>query len=59
MAARTRSNKRTRIASRRRLNVARPTEGRLVPAPQTSASSPLVRLLAMQPLDQDGHLPQA
>lgn len=50
MAPRTRK-KRTALAGRRRLNTARPTEGRaLVPNPAT-VSSPLVRLL-VQPLER-------
>lgn len=52
MAARTSRKKRTALAGRRRLNTARPTEGRsLVPNPAT-VSSPLIRLL-VQPLGSD------
>jgi hypothetical protein len=52
MAPRTARKKRTALASRRRLNTARPTEGRaLLPNPAT-VSSPLVRLL-VQPLERD------
>lgn len=57
MATRTGRSKRNRLATRRRLNSARPTEGRaLVPTTPTTATSPLVRLLLVQPLDRDGHL---
>ncbi len=53
MAARTARSKRNRLASRRRLNVARPTEGRaLLPAMAQPAASPLVRLL-VQTLERD------
>ena len=44
MSARACRAKRNRLASRRRLNVARPTEGRIV-VPTPDAGSPLVRVL--------------
>jgi hypothetical protein len=57
MATRTCRSKRNRLASRRRLNTARPTEGRiLVPTAHSTSTSPLVRLLLVQSLDREGHL---
>ena len=57
MATRSCRTKRNRLASRRRLNTARPTEGRmLVPTPHSTSTSPLVRLLLVQSLDREGHL---
>jgi hypothetical protein len=53
MAARTARSKRNRLASRRRLNVARPTEGRaLLPTMPQQTAAPLVRLL-VQTVDRD------
>jgi hypothetical protein len=59
MATRSCRAKRNRLASRRRLNTARPTEGRILfPTAHTTttSTSPLVRLLLVQSLDREGHL---
>ena len=58
MSARTSRSKRNRLATRRRLNVARPTECRvLVPTPHSPGAGPMARLL-MQPLGQDVYVPE-
>lgn len=51
MPARSCRQKRSRIATRRRLNSARPTEGRVV-VPSDPTPSALVRLLIVQALER-------